>query len=76
MAAAYLGIDGGFDGFVAFVGDLNARIGIPDSLAAMGVTNPDRDAIVRGALKDPSCGGNPVEVTEPYVSALLDRLLP
>ncbi|MCV6586161.1 MAG: iron-containing alcohol dehydrogenase [Marinibacterium sp.] len=75
MAARYLGIDGGFDGFYAFVGDLNARLGIPADLAALGVTNPDRAAILQGALKDPSCGGNPIEMTEDYTNALLDRVL-
>ncbi|MGY3438932.1 MULTISPECIES: iron-containing alcohol dehydrogenase [unclassified Marinovum] len=75
QAAAYLGIDGGFDGFRAFVGDLNATLGIPESLAAMGVATPDKAAILEGALKDPSCGGNPIELTRENVSALLDTLL-
>jgi len=74
-AAAFLGIEGGFDGFFAFVGDLNARLGIPASLADLGVTNPDRDVILEGALKDPSCGGNPIEMNEENTSALIDRLI-
>ena len=73
-AAAYLGIDGGFDGFYDFVGDLNARIGIPPTLAALGVEHPDRGAILDGALKDPSCGGNPIEMTEDYTRALIADL--
>ncbi|MDO6732021.1 iron-containing alcohol dehydrogenase [Marinovum sp. 2_MG-2023] len=75
LAAAYLGIDGGFDGFHAFVGEINATLGIPANLAAMGVTNPDRAAILEGALKDPSCGGNPIEMTRDTTAALLDRVL-
>ena len=75
LASAYLGIEGGFDGFVRFVGDLNARLGIPETLAALGVVNPDREAILRGALNDPSCGGNPVEMNEENTSLLIDRLL-
>jgi len=62
-AAAYLGIEGGFDGFYRFVGDLNALLGIPDNLTDLGVTDPDIDWLVTSALADPSCGGNPVEMT-------------
>jgi alcohol dehydrogenase class IV len=73
-AAHYLGIDGGFDGFHHFVGGLNDRLNIPASLAALGVTSPDKEAILKGALKDPSCGGNPVELTESNLRALIDSL--
>ncbi len=75
LAAAYLGIEGGFDGFYAFVGELNATLGIPESLAALGVTDPDRDALLEGALKDPSCGGNPIGMTRENTSRLIDMLL-
>ena len=75
LAAAYLGIEGGFDGFHAFVGDLNRTLGIPESLAAFGVTAKDRDFILAGALKDPSCGGNPVAMSADNVGPLLDQLL-
>jgi alcohol dehydrogenase class IV len=74
-AAAYLGIEGGFDGFYDFVGDLNASIGIPESLAALGVVNPDPDFILEGALKDPSCGGNPIEMTRENTARLIETLL-
>ncbi|SEP95492.1 iron-containing alcohol dehydrogenase [Thalassovita taeanensis] len=62
-AAAYLDISGGFDGFYAFVGQLNALLGIPADLTALGVTDPDLDALTTSALADPSTGGNPVEMT-------------
>ena len=75
QAAAYLGISGGFDGFHAFVGDLNSRIGIPRSLADLGVRDPDLDRLLEGALKDPSCGGNPVEMTKDNTRALLETVL-
>ncbi len=73
-AAAYLGIDGGFNGFYAFVGELNAALGIPEDLAAMGVTNPDIERLLTGALSDPSRGGNPVELTEFNTRRLLLEL--
>ena len=74
-AAAYLGIDGGFDGFRAFVDTLNDRLGIPGSLTELGVSDPDIDRLVADALRDPSTGGNPVEMTESNTRALYERLL-
>ncbi|TYB90120.1 iron-containing alcohol dehydrogenase [Oceaniovalibus sp. ACAM 378] len=71
-AAAYLGIPGGFDGFYEFVGELNATLGIPANLTALGVTDPDIDRLLSGALKDPSCGGNPVEMTSENTRILLE----
>ncbi|MEW9920185.1 iron-containing alcohol dehydrogenase [Marimonas sp. MJW-29] len=70
-AAWYLGIEGGFDGFCGFVDDLNAAMGIPATLGDLGVKDPDIDRIVRGALADPSTGGNPVEMTEENTRKLL-----
>jgi 4-hydroxybutyrate dehydrogenase len=74
-AGAYLGIDGGFDGFCAYVDDLNASMGIPKTLTALGVTNPDLDALTKSALADPSTGGNPVEMTPANTRALFEACL-
>ena len=60
---AYLGISGGYDGFRARVGALNAALNIPSTLTALGLEQPDVDLIIKGALIDPSCGGNPIELT-------------
>ncbi|NWO09988.1 iron-containing alcohol dehydrogenase [Chromohalobacter salexigens] len=63
MAAAYLGIDGGFDGFRAFVQALNDQLGIPRTLSEVGA-DPERiDELAAMAIEDPSCGGNPVALT-------------
>ena len=70
-AANYLGIEGGFTGFCAFVDDLNSSLGIPKTLAGLGIKNPDIDRIVEGALSDPSTGGNPVEMTAENTRQLL-----
>ncbi len=70
-AADYLGIAGGFDGFCAYVDDLNASLGIPRTLGGLGVSNPDIDRIVAGALKDPSTGGNPITMTKENTTKLL-----
>lgn len=75
VLTGYLGIEGGFDGFHAFVGDLNRALGIPDSLASMGVTSPDIDFLLAGALSDPSTGGNPVEMTAENTRPLIESLL-
>ncbi len=75
QAAAYLGIEGGFDGFCAFVDDLNAQLGIPKRLSDLGVRDPDIDLLVSGALKDPSTGGNPVEMTPENTRALYEQVL-
>lgn len=71
QAAAYLGIAGGFDGFCAYVDDLNAALGIPGALSAIGVMDPDIDALVASALRDPSCAGNPVKLTPDNLKPLL-----
>ncbi len=71
QAASYLGIAGGFDGFCDYVDNLNDSLGIPKTLAGLGVENPDVERIVTGALKDPSTGGNPVEMTRENTTKLL-----
>ena len=70
-AANYLGIKGGFDGFYDFIGDLNTSLGIPKNLTALGIENPDIDRLVKDALKDPSTGGNPIEMTTDNTTKLL-----
>ena len=75
QVSGYLGITGGFDGFCRFVGDLNARLNIPRRLSGLGVENPDIDRLVAGALADPSCGGNPVELTDDNIRTLLAQIV-
>lgn len=74
-AAAYLGIDGGFDGFCAFVDSFNDALGIPRTLTELGVTDPDLDKLTQAALRDPSTGGNPVEMTAENTRALFEAVL-
>jgi len=75
MAASYLGLRGGFDGFCAFVDDLNAAMGIPTTLADLGITDIDIDRVVEGALSDPSTGGNPIEMTRENTKELLLKIV-
>lgn len=74
-AASYLGIDGGYEGFYAMVGDLNKKLGIPENLTALGVTNPDLDSLTKSAIADPSTGGNPIEMTYDNTLPLLKGCL-
>ncbi|MEO9459825.1 MAG: iron-containing alcohol dehydrogenase [Lentilitoribacter sp.] len=71
MASAYLNIEGGFEGFCAYVDDLNASMSVPKTLTELGVKDPDIDRLVRDALADPSTGGNPVEMTAENTKALI-----
>ena len=69
-AAAYMGIKGGFDGFLAFVEALNNELGIPNRLGDMGVGTDRIDELTAMALEDPSVGGNPVKMTPENTRAL------
>jgi alcohol dehydrogenase class IV len=75
MVAAYLGIKGGFDGFCAFVDEFNASLGIPRTLAEIGVKDADVDALTKSALNDPSVGGNPMPMTYDNTRAMIEALL-
>ena len=75
LAASYLGIKGGFDGFCAFVQDFNDSFAIPRTLGEMGVTADRMDDLVAMALEDPSCGGNPVTLTDENLRALFTACL-
>jgi len=74
-AAAYLGIEGGFDGFCAFVRAFNASMGIPARLSDLGVSAAAIPELVNGALADPSCGGNPIALTEENLTGLFHAAL-
>ncbi len=73
--AAYLGITGGFDGFRAFVQDFNDSFAIPRKLSKMGATRNAIPELIRGAIIDPSCGGNPIELTEANLAELFEATI-
>lgn len=75
MASAYLGIAGGFDGFCEFVDDFNASFGVPATLKELGVDKPDINALTEAALRDPSVGGNPVNLTPENVRTLFETTM-
>jgi len=73
--AAFLSIDGGFDGFCEFVNQFNDSFAIPKTLSGIGVENPNIDLLVEMALKDPSVGGNPKAMTKENTRALFEAVL-
>ncbi len=74
-ASAYLGIEGGFDGFCDFVQEFNDSFKIPHKLSEMGVDAARIDELTEMALKDPSVGGNPVEMTFDNTKALFEACI-
>jgi alcohol dehydrogenase class IV len=62
--AAYLGIAGGFDGFLDAVLELRRRTGVPHALEGLGVDAGRSDEIARMAVVDPTAAGNPVPLTQ------------
>ena len=72
-AAAYLGIKGGFSGFLKWILALRKEIGIPHRLADIGIDTKRLDEVAALAIKDPSAGGNPIAFTERQYRALAKR---
>jgi alcohol dehydrogenase class IV len=63
--AAYLGLARhSFDGFLDWVLELRSDVGIPHTLADIGVREEHAAAFAPQALADPSTGGNPLPMTE------------
>jgi alcohol dehydrogenase len=62
--SAYMGLEPTFDAFLAWVLELRARIGVPHTLAGLGVDDAKLDLMTRMAPKDPTAGGNPVPLDE------------
>ncbi len=72
-ASAYLGIKGGFDGFLKWVLALRKEIGIPHKLADIGIDVKRLDEVAKMAVKDPSAGGNPILFSEKQYKALAKK---
>jgi alcohol dehydrogenase class IV len=60
----------GFEGFLARVLDLRRELGIPHSLAEIGVSADKAEVIGREAAVDPTAGGNPIALNP----AILERI--
>jgi alcohol dehydrogenase class IV len=73
--AGYLGIDGGFDGFLKAVLDLRKKVGVPHDLGGLKVDGSKVDTIVAMSLEDPTAGGNPVPLTKEGSHKLFEAAL-
>ncbi len=69
--AAYLGVAGGFDGFLALVRALRSELRVPANLVEFGVPRDDFDRLVAMSLDDPTAGTNPLPLTRELASAML-----
>ena len=70
--AAYVGIGGGFEGFVDHVVDLRASLDVPHTLVELGADPSAIDAIVDDAVVDPTAVTNPVPVDEEYAASVFE----
>lgn len=73
--AGRLGWNGGADEVTERLLALRALVGIPHTLAALGVTDPDIGVLATAAADDPSASTNPVPVTPAYAAAVLEAAI-
>lgn len=70
--ARWLDVGTDADAFVCAVFDLRARLGVPATLADLGVPTSSRDVIAVAATIDPSAAGNPLTLTAEAAGAIFD----
>ncbi|PJT22780.1 alcohol dehydrogenase [Ochrobactrum sp. 30A/1000/2015] len=77
--ADYLGIEGGFDGFLTAIMKLRSDLGVPNALPefikGLGMDNARKDLIAEMAIVDPTAGGNPIELTKERALKLLNAAI-
>ena len=71
--AAFLGIDGGFDGFFRYVMRLREELQIPHTIREIGVDDRQFERMAGMAVVDPTAGGNPVELTADAARGLYEK---
>jgi alcohol dehydrogenase class IV len=74
--ARYLGLaDPSLDGLIAWVLALRKAIGVPHTLAELGVGSDRLDELAEMAMADPSAGGNPVPLDVHVLRRLFENAL-
>ncbi|RVU37799.1 iron-containing alcohol dehydrogenase [Hwanghaeella grinnelliae] len=73
--SAWLGIDGGFDGFMKYVLDLRSDLGIAHTSKEIGIDDTQTERMAAMAVVDPTAGGNPIPLTEEICCDLYRRAL-
>ena len=75
-AADYLGLERrSFDGFLDWVLELRSSIGIPESLAMIGIDDRQIARIAAMAVEDPSGAGNPIPFNIEQYAQILQRAI-
>ena len=73
--AAWLGLQPSFASFFDWVLALRAEIGVPHTLAGLGVDDRHAELIARMAPQDPTAGGNPVPLDAAGARRIFDAAL-
>lgn len=68
--AAYVGIGGGFDGFLEHILATRRAMDVPHTLVDLGVDAGAVHTIAAAAVEDPSAGGNPIPFDRPFAEAV------
>lgn len=71
--ARYLRLEGSFDGFLKWVLDLRSQLGIPHTLAEIGIDEAQAERVGVMAVEDPSAGGNPIAFNAEQYSQIFLR---
>lgn len=71
--ADWLGISGGFDGFLDDVMTLRADLGVMNTTEGLGVDDAQIARMSEMAVVDPTAGGNPIELTVADCTTLYER---
>lgn len=75
LLAAYLGIEGGFDGFYDWMISFCRELEVPEKMSALGVDRDQIDLLAKMAVEDPSAGGNPIALTEEITKKLFEEVI-
>lgn len=75
LLAAYLGIEGGFDGFYDWLIGFSRELNVPEKLSALGVDRLQIDLLAQMAVEDPSAGGNPITLTPEITKKLYQEII-
>ena len=70
--AAYVGITGGFEGFVDHIVALRASLDVPHTLVDLGADPAAIDAIVADAVVDPTAATNPVPLDADLAASIFE----
>jgi alcohol dehydrogenase class IV len=73
--AAYLGLKPSYAAFLDFVMQLREDLGVPHTLGALGVENPDIGLMATMSPNDPTAGGNPVPLDEAAARTLFEKAI-